>query len=103
MSPLNPIFYLLADDVAGPWGGVVAAWCDHAHATTLCLAADPEHATAYLVAAPCSRRVVLVLRELYGLDPARQTVWINDRTGQVRAAPTADELLTQLLNDGSGA
>jgi hypothetical protein len=99
MNALNPTFYLLADYVAGPWGGVVAAWCDHARAPTLCLSADPERATAYLVAARCLRQVIAVLRELDGLDPARPTVWINDRTGRVRAAPTADELLTQLLTD----
>jgi len=94
----NPNFYLIADYVDGPWGGVVATWCDHACQPALCLTNDPERATAYLITARRVDYVVDTLRDGDDLNSDTPAVWINDYTGKVHCAASIQELLCAVMS-----
>ncbi len=84
MSKRNspPVFYLLADYAEGPWGGVIADWCDHSEQSALSLTVDPVQATAYLIVARYDDQVATAIS--LDLNAGLPIVWINDYTGTVQ-------------------
>ena len=84
MSTQNPtpLFYLLADYAEGPWGGVIADWCDHTQQSALSLTDDPERASAYLIVARHDDQVATAIS--LGLNADKPVVWINDFSGAVQ-------------------
>jgi hypothetical protein len=77
-----PLFYLLADYAEGPWGGVIADWCNHTQQSALSLTDDPAQATAYLIVARYDDQAATAIS--LGLIADLPIVWINDHNGTVQ-------------------
>ena len=83
---MSNLFYILGDFAEGPWGDVVAAWCEDA-VEPLALTSHEDKATAYLITAKYPEQVQAAV-ESHVCHSDRPVVWINDYDGEVCRYPS---------------
>ncbi|MBC7256286.1 MAG: hypothetical protein H5T66_09325 [Chloroflexi bacterium] len=83
---MNEKLFLIGDFVTGTWDEVARAWCEATGQEALCLVANEDLSTAYLVIARYEEQLHQAL-EAFGAGNL-PLIWINDYNGKVVRYPS---------------